>query len=323
MSAIGSVFARKPPLWTSSIGTYIIHAHFPNAAGATKGTPVRLLGIEIGKVGAIKLDETGGGVIMELLINDSVIIRSDAPVAIKQEGFIANLYVEFGDGQSPETLPVDDTAVISGKIDTFAAYIEQVTMVLSESGYAVRDKVSEVTEGLTILVNNINELAGDTKFREDIKSTMSSVNEISAKLKVHLPAILEDLESAVAKADENLEKIPALVETYKELGGDLTLTSKAAREQIKRQGKNLDELTASLIESSNNFSKLAGDLSEVSQMVKSGEGTVGKLFQDPELFRSLVNAIDTLSDAAEEFKNLARPLKDHPDWLLKPPKNRR
>ena len=81
--------------------TYLVTAYFPNAAGTAEGTPVRLRGIEIGRVRTIAL-AAEYGVMMKLDIRESVKIQKDAPLAIRQEGFIANIYLEFGVGKGDE-----------------------------------------------------------------------------------------------------------------------------------------------------------------------------------------------------------------------------
>ena len=75
------------------VETYEVTAIFENAAGTTEGTPVRLVGIEVGNVKSVSLNPETAGVRMRLTIDRKVDIRQDAPVAIKQEGFIANIYI--------------------------------------------------------------------------------------------------------------------------------------------------------------------------------------------------------------------------------------
>ncbi|MCD6405166.1 MAG: MCE family protein [Planctomycetes bacterium] len=304
--------------------TYRVTAHFPNAAGATEGTPVRLLGIDVGKVTSIVFDPETGEVRMLLTIDKKVDIRMDAPLAIKQEGFIANIYLEFSGGMSRETLAKDGTASIEGRVDTFASYIERATTVLSDMGGAIDKKVSDVTDRLATLIDNLNSITGDEEFRDNLKELAANTSRIAERLQENLPDLIDNLNAAAVTAQEDLEKGSQLLDTYRDLGEELRETAGAAREQLDRQGANLDKLTASLTESAEDISKLAESLTEITEIVKSGQGSAGKLFTETDLYNSLVASIDMLADAAEEFRDLAETIKKHPDWIVKgPPKKRR
>ncbi len=303
--------------------TYNVTAHFPNAAGTTEGAPVRLLGIDVGKVIAIAFDPETADVRMTLAIDKNVDIRADAPLSIKQEGFIANIYLEFSGGISGETLAKDGTASIDGHVDTFATYIERATTVLSDVGGAIDKRVTDVTARLVTLINNLNSITGDAEFRDNLKGLAANSSQIAARLKKSLPGLVDNLNTAAVTAQKDLAKSAGLLDTYRDLGKELTETAGAARAQLDRQGANLDKLTASLTQSAEDISKLAESLTEIADIVKSGQGSVGKLFTDADLYNSLVASIDMFSNTAKEFKDLAETIKEHPDWLVKgPPKKR-
>lgn len=297
--------------------TYVVTAHFPNAAGTTEGAPVRLLGIEVGSVAGIGLDPETDGVLMRLHVSKKYDIMSDAPLLIKQEGFIANIYVEFSEGVSGKALPKDGSARVEGTVDTFATYIEKATTALSETGGDVKTRVAEVAERLTTLLDGLNNIVGDEVFRKDVKGMASNIEAITAQLKKDLPGLTENLSAATAEVRTGIANASELMETYNRLGDD-------ARAQLAHQGENLDKLTESLVVTAGNIAKLAENLNDIVESVERGEGTVGKLLTEPDAHRSLVAAIDMLMEAAREFRDLAEMVKKHPDWLIKgAPRNRR
>jgi phospholipid/cholesterol/gamma-HCH transport system substrate-binding protein len=306
------------------VTTYEVTAHFENAAGTTEGTPVRLLGIEVGRVQSVGLDTERGGVLMTLAINGGVDIRADAPLAIKQEGFIANSYLDFGQGSSGEYLPTDGTARVEGGIDTFASYVENATEVLGEMGGTIQQRVAAVTDRLMTLTDSVNAVVGDEEFQKDVKDLAANSVEISAALKERLPSLMDNLNETAETVNARLEETSELLETYNDLGEELTGLAADGREHLARQSANLDKLTASLSGAAESIGELAANLTEIAGMVKGGEGTAGKLFTDAELYRTLVDAIDEVEGAARIFKDLAETIKRHPDWLLKgAPKDRR
>ena len=303
--------------------TYDVTAWFQNAGGATEGTPVRLLGIEIGRVKGIKLAADKKGVEMKLEINSNVDVSADAPLAIKQEGFIANIYLEFGGGSETAALPKDGKAYVKGNLETFAFYFETAATTLAAKSSEIGNKVTEVAVKLVSLADNLTALTGDEAFRKDIKDLTSSSKEVAAKLKEKLPDLIDNLNLASKGAKESMEKASKLFDEYQVLGQGLQKTNAAVQEQVTKQGANLDQLSAALIQAANDIAKLSSNLNDVAVAVKSGQGTVGKAFTDPSLYDRTVQLIDILSGTSKEIKDLAETIKNHPDWLIKGrPKNK-
>jgi len=306
------------------VETYEVTAIFENAAGTTEGTPVRLVGIEVGNVKSVSLNPETGGVRMRLTIDRKVDIRQGAPVAIKQEGFIANIYLEFGMGDSSDILPKDGTAEVSGTIDTFAAYLARATMAVSDMGGTIKERIENLCDKFVTLTDGFNSIVGDEEFQDDLKGLTANASAVSATLKEKLPPMMDNLSEAAAMAQKSIDKTAGLLDTWQALGEDLRGLSGSASAQLERQGANLDMLTASLAESADSVATLATSLNDIVEMVKAGEGTVGKFFSDTELYRSLVDSIDEIEDASRMIGELAETLKKHPDWLLKgPPEDHR
>ncbi len=302
--------------------TYTVTAYFKNAAGTSEGTPVRLRGIEVGRVKSISL-AAEYGVQMKLDIRQSVNIQADAPLAIRQEGFIANIYLEFGIGTGDKMLAKDGAAVVNGQVETFAAYVERATTVLAEMGVKIGDKVSAVTDKLGTLTDNLNAITGDVQFQTNIKAVASSGAAVTGQLRDKLPGLIDNFNDAAVEAKASLAKSRELFDTYNELGKGLAETNRDVQAQIASQGKNLDELQASLIGTAESISRLSKSVDDIAQAVGRGQGSVGKLITNDDLYRSLVDSIDTISAAAGEFKDLAETLKEHPDWIFKgPPRER-
>ncbi len=306
------------------IATYEVTALFENASGVTVRAPVRLQGIDVGTVRNISLDRETGGVKMTLRIDRNVDIREDAPLLIKQEGFIANLYLEFGTGRSEDMLPKDGTAQVEGDTATFASYIERATNVVSEMSGSIQERIRDLSIRLVSLADSFDNLVGDRDFQDDFKGLITTTGQVSHTLSEKLGPMMDNLTLAASRAEASLEKTASLLETYQELGEELTTLSRGGSEQLQRQGANLDQLTASIVESANSIASLAEGLNEVTDMAKSGDGTIGRLFTDVELYRSLVDSVDEIEEASRMIKELAETLKRHPDWLIKgPPEDRR
>jgi len=107
--------------------TYPLVARFTSVAGLRSGSPVYMLGIEIGRVGQLAMDQKEQRAVVEVRIKNGITIYDDAIASIKAEGLIGDQYLSIdpGGGGAPlaaggtitETQPPVD---ISGLISKYA-----------------------------------------------------------------------------------------------------------------------------------------------------------------------------------------------------------
>jgi len=105
--------------------TYPIYANFTSVSGLRAGNPVNMLGIEIGKVESLRMDQEKLQAVVEMKIQKNVKVYDDAIASIKTEGLIGDKYVSIdpGGGGSilepggiiTQTQPAVDIADLVGK----------------------------------------------------------------------------------------------------------------------------------------------------------------------------------------------------------------
>jgi len=78
--------------------TYPLFAPFTTVSGLRPGSPVNMLGIEVGRVERIALDQKDQKAIVEIRIRKGIRIYSDAIAAIKTEGLIGDKYLSIDPG---------------------------------------------------------------------------------------------------------------------------------------------------------------------------------------------------------------------------------
>lgn len=97
--------------------TYSLIAKFNTVAGLRIGSPVNILGIDVGRVEKITMDQENQKAIVQLKINKDIKIYDDAIAAIKTEGLIGDKYLSIdpgggGDLLKPGGIIVDTQAAI-------------------------------------------------------------------------------------------------------------------------------------------------------------------------------------------------------------------
>jgi len=105
--------------------TYPLYAKFTSISGLRAGNPVQMLGIEIGKVESLRMDQENLQAVVEMKIQKDVKVYDDAIASIKTEGLIGDRYVSIdpGGGGSvldpggtiTQTQPAVDIADLVGK----------------------------------------------------------------------------------------------------------------------------------------------------------------------------------------------------------------
>jgi len=105
--------------------SYSLFARFTSVTGLRAGSPVYMLGIEVGRVEQLKMDQENQKALVEVRIQNGVKIYDDAIASIKTEGLIGDKYLSIdpGGGGTPlasggtitETQPAVDVTDLIGK----------------------------------------------------------------------------------------------------------------------------------------------------------------------------------------------------------------
>jgi phospholipid/cholesterol/gamma-HCH transport system substrate-binding protein len=91
--------------------TYPLVARFTKVTGLREGSAVNMLGLEIGRVGKMTMDQDKQQAVVELRINKGVKVYDDAIASIKTEGLIGDRYVSLDAGGSGALLKAGDTII--------------------------------------------------------------------------------------------------------------------------------------------------------------------------------------------------------------------
>lgn len=78
--------------------SYTVVAKFISVTGLKKGNPVNMLGIEIGKVEKITMDQENQKAVVKLKISKGIKIYDDAIASIKTQGLMGDQYVSIDPG---------------------------------------------------------------------------------------------------------------------------------------------------------------------------------------------------------------------------------
>jgi phospholipid/cholesterol/gamma-HCH transport system substrate-binding protein len=298
MSGTGGLFTPK----------FILKSYFDNAGGLRIGAPVRLSGVDIGNVTAIRIvtdpdkKVTPVEVTMKIAAVFRESIRKDSVSSLATAGVLGETYIDIDSSQAkgPEvakgdTLSTKNTPDIQdvvrssqGTLQNLDSLLKRMDRIVAfvESGQGSIGKViydpglynrlnSTVAEfqGLVSEVakgnGTIGKLFVDDELYRKANSTVDKLN-----------VVIDDLNAGKGTAGKLL-KDPVLYNNVNDTVGNvkkLTDDINAGKGALGKLAKD-EEFAAKLQNTMNKISIL-------SDRMEAGEGSVGKLLRDPSLFNS-------------------------------------
>lgn len=309
------------PRWTR--GKLTIHMVFTEAPMVVENTPVKKSGVVIGRVSRVELLEDGRVQVSALVDADKPIFTTDvARITAPIIGGDAVVSLEAG-RKGPSTQRVEDGSVLEGigyvdplqvignLQERLSGAIGSVTTTSNELGEAVR-RVNELIHTNQDKINRILTQADDAS--RDIQKTVSSINEIfadpdtKARLKDasnQLPELIRNSREAVAEAhkimvsfDKNLQNVDKFTSALGEQG------------QI---------LMTRLAQSTEKLDLLAEELLLLTQRINRGEGTLGQLVRNRELYDNLNRTVANVEALSRNLRPIMDDLRIFTDTIARHP----
>lgn len=104
LACVGYMTVRLGDVSLLGDDRYALYSRFNSVSGLRIGNPVEMLGIEIGHVGAISLDQKSQQAVVELKLKKGTEVYDDAIASIKTAGLIGDKYVSLDPGGGGDLL---------------------------------------------------------------------------------------------------------------------------------------------------------------------------------------------------------------------------
>lgn len=111
LACIGYMTVKLGDVGLFGDDTYSLSARFSKVTGLRSGSIVNMLGLEIGRVGRLSMDQEKQQAVVELRIQKGIKIYDDAIASIKTEGIIGDRYVSIDAGGGGTLLKAGDAIV--------------------------------------------------------------------------------------------------------------------------------------------------------------------------------------------------------------------
>jgi len=164
-----------------------------DAAGLTHGAAVSIAGVQVGSIHTMSL--AGNTAVMTLGVDDTVDLRADATIRIRQRSMLGEKYLELQPGTSSEPLAFDQGLVIPGEqveIDEMVAALAPVLTAVDP------EQISEILRSMADAFQKDPERI--SRMLDDLETTLANASEASGDL----PSLMDQLQGTLGTADRAL-----------------------------------------------------------------------------------------------------------------------
>lgn len=250
--------------------SYVLESKFA-VTGLNVQAPVRLRGVEVGKVKRIGFDPENSRLIMiEVDVNAGTPITRGTVGQLGSQGVTGLAYVMLDDdGTKPEPLPTSDEK--AGRIPMRQAFLDE----LSGSGKDLLAEVGEVGRRLNTLLGGKNQ-AQLMRTLESLETATRGISTLARHLEPgvkEFPALTADARKTLQRADalfanlntltqqlsQRADTLERVARSAEQMGGSAqSLSNAALTEALPRISTLLDELARS----SRNLDRLVSELND-------------------------------------------------------------
>jgi len=286
-------FGRVNEMFTDS---YTLKLAFPNAPGIKKGSPVYLGGSRIGKVKDTPvLEPDSSGVLLEIEVFGDKRVPKSSTFLVGTNGLMGDALIDIkihgNEDGSPITdfYPFDYAELIQGERegglgglqDTAASATKKIDVMLDDVKLAVTD--------VRTAMKKVNEGALSDTVINDFKQSMEHLNKTMTRV------------DDKVLGEENAANLKAAISDIKDAAASFKKTATQLESSTAKLGPMFDKLDPAIAkadkvmtsadEALTSVKKGADEFASIARSVRSGNGLLGALLNDPALkteFKSLI-----------------------------------
>ncbi len=308
---------------------YEFQMRVANAGGLDDTSPVMLNGVKVGQVKSASVTDgregLGVGAVLRVAIKPGINIPKAATISV-DKGFVGGASLEFTskdlstaqsadvikpgdiiDGGSPQTLIDSIRTMVQGPVQKFsdtATKIDELASEWTRVGKQVNDLISPRTLAEVEAGKPAN-----------VSSAIARLDSAASKADTWLSdnGIKKRVDDLLAKADTVMTQATELTDTWKETGKTVTKAaedvSNKAQQVATDVSSGAQDLFAKAKESLAKVQNAGEELSGMIERVNQGQGTLGQLVTNPQLYENLDAATAKLDKALAEAQLVLEKLK--------------
>lgn len=279
---------------------------YSNIDGLQASDPVFINGLQVGIVQDIFLKpEDLKTLVVKLNIGKEIKLPPNTVASLRSEGMMGGkLIVLKYEGtcsddclKSGSMLQGEEVGLLGSMVDP--AEIDQYMAVLKEGLGGVVDSITNGDPN-----SGVNQTVSDLRIAiANLKQTTIAMNHLFSQSSSKLSAVFSNLESVTGTLKSNNDQITGLLENTNEItrqlaSARLDTTISKANQALGSSSDAIKSLESTLVQAQQTFAGLQSIL----QDVKEGDGTLGQLAQNKELYDNLSRTAKNLDLLLQDFR---------------------
>ncbi|WP_422859613.1 MlaD family protein [Flagellimonas sp. S174] len=252
----------------------ILYAVYDHVGGLQPGTQVTINGLTVGNVNNVRFKDNSGKLLVTLSINSNFEFSKNSKAELYDTGIIGGKGIQinpiFDGGRNAQS---GDTLVTS----TRPGITELVQQKLTPLQLKVEGAVSHADS----LLMNVNTLL-DEPTKMELQRGIAGLSELIISFKGSADKLNKLLEENQDQLDNSLKNVDNITTNFSKLSDSLA--------------------SAGLAETVSNFQITVSRLNKVLGKIEKGEGSLGKLAHDEELYNNLADASKELDLLLQDFR---------------------
>jgi phospholipid/cholesterol/gamma-HCH transport system substrate-binding protein len=266
----------------------LVYAVYDHVSGLSKANPVSINGLKVGQVSDIYFEPGfSGNIIVEITVETQIPIPKNS---------IALIYSSDLMGSKAIDLQLGNDSLFISNGDTLNTRVEaSLKEAVNQQIQPLKAKAEELIMSIDTVVTVIKQIFNE-KARENLSNSLSSVqktfenlenasynlDQMIAAEKIRFGEIMSNLETITTTIAENEENIDNILSNFS------TLSDSLAKAEIPRTFANLN--------------RVVGDVAGIVEKINNGEGTIGLLINDDDLYKDLQESANQLHLLMEDIR---------------------
>jgi len=268
---LGFSYLKSSPLFENGKTVYAV---YKDVGGLQVGTAITINGYVVGNVTDVKFKDQSGNLVVTLFLKSDFSFSSKSPAELYDTGIIG--------GKGIQIKPVFDGSPMVKSGDTLPSSTQLgLTQLLQKQLTPLQRKVEGAVTNADTLLQNFNAVL-DAKAKRDLRETLSGLNTTVASFHKSAEVLNRILNTNEGTLEESLKNFEELTSNFAQLSDSLN-------------NAGLGRTLASLESTIANLNSLMG-------RIENGEGTLGKLMKDEELYINLNSASRELDLLLQDFR---------------------
>lgn len=283
VAIIGFRFMRDVPIFGSSLN---IISTFEKADGISTGSLVYIKGVRVGSVNSVELTPRND-VQVGMSIDADVNIPDDSRASLTSLGIVEGKSIVIELGRSSQM--VQNGGEIEG------SYAQTIMETFSKQGEQLGSDVSNSINELNQFLRQLNETVDDDT-RLKLDETLNNLAESTDRVATLLEEKQGDIDLAIESGSRVIRQLDTLATNNRPKVDSLMTSLEENINQLSVVRKELETASASL--------------NELLEKLNRGDGTMGKLINDPSVY-------DNLDSLTTELNKLVKGINEDPGKYLK------